>query len=254
MTKTFEGRVAVLTGGASGIGRASALAFAARGAFVALSDIDERGGSETVEHIQQQGGKARFHRVDVTEHDAVTTWIQGVHREYGRIDFALNNAGIVGSMAHHTATTPTELWHRILDINLSGVWYCMRAQLPLMAEQGHGVIVNMASIAGLKGFPGNAAYAASKHAVVGLTRSAALEYVTSGVRINAICPGFTDTALVAFAVDETPGLDEAIASQTPAGRMATADEIATSVMYVCSDDTAFMIGQTIVLDGGISAG
>ncbi len=254
MNRHFEGRIALVTGGASGIGRAAALAFAERGAFVALSDIDASRGQETSAMIRERGGDATFDLVNVTDHEAVAEWITRISTDRGRLDFALNNAGIVGSMAHQTATTPTELWHRILDINLSGVWYCMRAQLPIMAKRGHGVIVNLASIAGLNGFPGNAAYAASKHAVLGLTKSAALEYVKTGVRVNAICPGFRDTPLVDFAANEVPGLLDVIVGSTPAGRLGTPDEVAAAVMYVCSDQASFMIGQNIVLDGGISAG
>lgn len=254
MVQDFTGRIALLTGGASGLGRAMALAFAERGAAVALSDVDEAGGRETAEAIEQKGGTARFTRVDVTDAEAVKRWVDEVVGEYGRLDFAINNAGVGGEMGPATAEIPFEQWQQVLDINLNGVWYGMKAQLPHMVKQGHGVIVNTASVAGLVAVPSNTAYAVSKHAVVGLTRSAALEYVRKGIRINALCPGFTDTPMVQDGLIANPAYGERLVQRIPARRLGRPEEIAGAAMYLCSDEAAFMVGQTMVLDGGIEAG
>ncbi|MCP4357643.1 MAG: SDR family NAD(P)-dependent oxidoreductase, partial [Chloroflexi bacterium] len=167
MTQSFTNRVALVTGGASGIGRASALAFARRGAKVVVSDFNEDGGQETVQMIHDDDGEACFVRADVTHQAEVSALINAVQSTYGRLDFALNNAGIGGPRTN-TADYPDDLWHRVIDVNLNGVWYCMKHEIPLMLSQGYGVIVNLASIAGLVGSPRLSAYAASKHAVVGL--------------------------------------------------------------------------------------
>lgn len=253
MKQDFSGKVAIITGGGSGLGRQSALAFAERGAAVALSDVNETGGTETVQKIEERGGTAVFTAVDVTDQAAVQAWVDGIVNQFGRLDFALNNAGIGGSTGYRTAEIPAELWHRVLDININGVWYCMKAELPHMVKQGHGVIVNLASIAGLVAVPRNASYAASKHAVVGLTRAAALEYVRQGVRINAICPGYTDTPMVQEGMAADPVFAARLLQWIPARRLGRPEEIAGAVMYLCSDEAAFMIGQTMVLDGGIVA-
>lgn len=254
MTQDFSGKIAVITGGGSGLGRQAALAFAKRGATVALSDVNVEGGQETVEIIAEKGGTAVFAQVNVADQAAVTNWIDETVSHFGRLDFALNNAGIGGSTGYRTDEISEDLWQRVIDVNLNGVWYCMKAQLPHMVKQGQGVIVNLASIAGLVAVPRNAAYAASKHAVVGLTRSAALEYVRKGVRINAVCPGFTDTPMVQGGMEQDPVFAERLLRGVPARRLGRPEEIAAAIMYLCSDEAAFMIGQTMVLDGGITAG
>ncbi len=253
MTQDFSGKVALVTGGGSGLGRQSAMAFAERGAAVVLSDVDQEGGAETVRLITDKGGTAVFTPVDVTNQTAVIEWVDETASTFGKIDFALNNAGVGGSTGYRTAEIPDDLWHRVMDINLNGVWYAMKAELPHMVKQGAGVIVNLASIAGLVAVPRNAAYAASKHAVVGLTRAAALEYVRQGIRINAVCPGYTDTPMVQKGLAADPVFGERLLQGVPARRLGRPEEIAAAVMYLCSDEAAFMIGQTMVLDGGIVA-
>ncbi len=253
MTQSFINRVALVTGGASGIGRASALAFARRGAKVVVSDFNEDGGQETVQMIHDEAGEACFVRADVTHQAEVSALINAVVSAYGRLDFALNNAGIGGPRTN-TADYPDDLWHRVIDVNLNGVWYCMKHEIPLMLSQGYGVIVNLASIAGLVGSPRLSAYAASKHAVVGLTKTAALEYVRKGIRINAVCPGYTDTPMASSMFEENPKFAERLLAASPSRRLGTPEEIASAVMYLCSDEADFITGHTLVLDGGITAG
>lgn len=254
MTQDFSEKIALITGGGSGLGRQSALDFAKRGATVALSDVNVAGGEETVAMIEEKGGTAVFTEMNVTDQAAVTAWVDGVVGQFGRLDFALNNAGVGGSTGYRTAEISEDLWHHVIDVNLNGVWYCMKAQLPHMVKQGHGCIVNLASIAGLVAVPRNAAYAASKHAVVGLTRSAALEYVRKGIRINAVCPGFTDTPMVQGGMEADPVFAQRLLQGVPARRLGLPEEISAAVMYLCSDEADFMIGQTMILDGGITAG
>lgn len=256
MHHSFTDRVALVTGAASGIGRAAALAFAQAGAKVIVSDIDEAGGLNTVQMIRdlpEGSGEARYVQTDVTKPNSVEALIETVLDTYGQIDFALNNAGIAG-IRTNTADYPEELWHQVIDVNLNGVWYCMKYEIPQMLKQGHGVIVNLASIAGLIGSPRLSAYAASKHAVVGLTKTAALEYIRKGIRINAICPAYTDTPMVQPMMKENPTFGERLLKAIPAQRLGTPEEIAAAVLYLCSDEAGFITGHTLVLDGGIVAG
>ncbi|MEM7347594.1 MAG: SDR family oxidoreductase [Chloroflexota bacterium] len=253
MNYAFEGRVALVTGGASGIGRESALAFAKAGATVVVSDINEIGGAETVQMIRSMSGQAKFIRANIVNQDEVAALIKETVDTYERLDFALNNAGVEGVRAR-TVDYPEDAWHQVIDINLNGVWYCMKHEIPQMMAQGQGVIVNLASIAGLVGSPGLSAYAASKHAVVGLTKTAALEYVRKGVRINAVCPGYTDTPMVQRMKSADPAYAERLTNAIPARRWGKPEEIAAAVMYLCSDEAGFITGHTMVLDGGIVAG
>ncbi|MCB0006692.1 MAG: SDR family oxidoreductase [Anaerolineales bacterium] len=249
----FMGRVAFITGGASGIGRAAALAFARKGAAVHLTDLNEEGLQETAAAIAAEGGSASYSCLDVTDEAAVAGAIETVLAEQGQLDFALNSAGIGGTQAL-TAEYPAETFARVMAVNVTGVYYCMKHELAAMAAQGRGSIVNIASVAGLVGFPRHSAYAASKHAVIGLTKSAALEYVRQGVRVNAVCPGFTDTPMV----DELKALGaeytERLLRGIPARRLGRPEEIAAAIIYLCTDDAGFMTGQALTLDGGITAG
>ena len=253
MSKQFAGKVALITGGGSGIGRAISLAFAARGTAVAIGDIDPEGGAETVRLIEERGSDGFFQVVDVTDSTAVEEFVTAVYRQFGRLDFAVNNAGIEGSNGRKITQYDQEMFARVMDINVNGVWHSLRAELPFMEQQGHGVIVNIASIAGLLAMPRNAAYAASKHAVIGLTRSVALEYIRKGIRINAVCPGYTNTPMVERGFAQNPVMGEQLVNMIPARRLGKPEEIAGAVMYLCSDEAAFMVGQTMVLDGGIQA-
>jgi len=253
MKLTFTNKAALVTGGASGIGRATALAFAHQGAKVLVSDMAEAGGLETVRMIREASGEARFVQADVTNSDEVAALVEATVAAYERIDFAVNNAGYQGVLAR-TADYPEQEWQRVLEVNLNGVWYCMKHELAQMLKQGHGVIVNLASVAGLVGFPNHSAYAASKHAVIGLTKSAALEYIRKGIRINAVCPGFTDTPMVQRLAEERPAYAQRLIERIPARRLGTPEEIAAAVLYLCSDQAGFVAGHALALDGGITAG
>jgi len=249
----FKNKVVLITGGASGIGRAAALAFAKKGANVVVSDLAETGGQDTVRMILGMGGDAVFVRADVSNLNEVTDLIQQAVDSYGSVDIAVNNAGYQGVRAR-TAEYPGLEWQRVIDINLTGVWTCMKFELDQMVQQGSGVIVNLASVAGLVGFPGHSAYAASKHAVVGLTKTAALEYIRKGIRINAVCPGFTDTPMVQRVMEEDPEYGQRLVGHIPARRLGTPEEVAAAILYLCDDQAGFVTGHCLVLDGGVTAG
>jgi len=249
----YTDRVVLVTGGASGIGRAAALAFAREGAKVLVSDIDETGGHETVRMIRESSGEATFVRADVTQWDEVAALIGATIEAYQGLDFALNSAGVQGVRAR-TADYPADEWGHVIDVNLNSVWYCMKFELDQMMKQGHGVIINLASVAGVVGFPSHSAYSASKHAVVGLTKSAALEYIRKGIRINAVCPGFTDTPMVQHGREEHPEYTQRLIDRVPARRLGTPEEVASAILYLCSDQAGFVTGHTLVMDGGVTAG
>jgi NAD(P)-dependent dehydrogenase (short-subunit alcohol dehydrogenase family) len=246
---TTVGQVALVTGAASGIGRATALAFAARGMRVVVSDVQLAAGEETVRLARERGGDARFVRADVSRASDVEMLVSGTLSAYGRLDIAFNNAGIEGVMAA-TAEAAEADFDRTLAVNLKGVWLCMRHEIPVMLARGRGAIVNCASIAGLVGFPRAGAYVASKHGVVGLTRAAALEYARSGIRVNAVCPGVIRTAMVERVFEKQPDMEAQLAAAEPIGRLGTADEVASAVVWLCSDAASFVTGQAIAVDGG----
>lgn len=245
-------RVALVTGGSGGIGRATALALARTGAQVVVVDVSEAGGAETAQLIVEQGGAAQFMHVDVTDAQAVEEMIRATVATFGRLDYAVNNAGIDGLRAR-TADYPEDEWQRVLSINVTGVWLCMKYELQQMQTQNSGVIVNTASVAGLVGFPGHSAYSASKHAVIGLTKTAALEYARRGIRVNAICPGYTRTPMVEKVFEQVPDMQAKVTQAMPIGRIGTPEEIADAIVYMCSDSAAFMTGHALVLDGGLIA-
>ena len=252
-SSNLAGKVALVTGGASGIGHDCVRALAAAGARVVVADVDGVQGAKLVKELNRAGAKALFVRADVTRADQVEAMVTSVVRRFGRLDFALNNAGIDGDRAF-TAEYPADVWDRVIAVNLSGVFLCMKHELEIMARQRHGVIVNMASVAGLTGFVGHAAYTAAKHGVVGLTRTAALEYARHGIRVNAVCPSYTQTPMLERVARRIPGLKKRLASIAPLGRLCTPGEITEAVLYLFSDGAAFITGQTLVLDGGILAG
>jgi len=252
MAGRLEGKVCLVTGGASGIGRATALAFAREGAKVVVSDVAVAGGEETVRLIREAGGEAIFVPCDVSQAADVQALVERTVRAYGRLDCAFNNAGIEG-MAARTADYSEEVWDRVISIDLKGVWLCMKYEIQQMLRQGGGSIVNTASVAGLVGWAGAAAYAAAKHGVVGLTRTAALEYAKAGIRINAVCPGFTRTPLLERLTGGREEVEAYLVGLHPLGRMARAEEVAEVVVWLSSDAASFVTGHPLVVDGGMVA-
>ena len=245
----MDGKVALVTGGASGLGRATALAFAATGASVVLSDIDTEGGQTTVEQITSAGGTAMFVLCDVTDEQSVSGLIDRAVTKYGGLDFAYNNAGIEGHQAP-TAEMADAEFRRVIEVNLFGVFYGMKYEIPRMLERGGGVIVNCSSTAGLRGFPGLGPYVASKHAVAGMTKSAALEYATQGIRVLSIHPAAIETPMITRVLAENENLAAVIAQMHPIGRIGHPREIADVVVFLCSDGASFMTGSQVVVDGG----
>ena len=248
----LDGKVALITGAGSGIGRASALAFAREGAKVAVADIVVEGGEETVRMVKEAGGEAFLIKVDVSNAADVEAMVNTVVDTYGRIDCAYNNAGIEGRLAS-TDEYPEDVFDKVIDINLTGVWLCMKYELPHMLKQGGGAIVNTASGAGLIGVAGMSAYVASKHGVVGLTKTAALEYAKSGIRVNSVCPGLIQTPMVERITAEQPQLGEALVAAEPVGRTGKPEEIAESVVWLSSDAASFVTGHAMSVDGGFVA-
>jgi NAD(P)-dependent dehydrogenase (short-subunit alcohol dehydrogenase family) len=247
---SFDGRVAVITGSATGIGRAAALAFAREGAAVVVSDVAQT--DETVQLIRDIGGDVLSVTTDVSNPAQVESLVARTVERYGRLDFGFNNAGIGGASAT-TADYSVDDWNRVLSVNLTGVWLCMKFQIPQMLRQGGGVIVNNASILGLTGFRNAPAYVSAKHGVLGLTKTAALEYAQSGIRVTAVCPGFIHTPMVDSGLQGNEDLLNAISAMHAMGRMGEPDEIVAGVLWLCSDAASFMTGQPLVIDGGYLA-
>jgi NAD(P)-dependent dehydrogenase (short-subunit alcohol dehydrogenase family) len=240
---------ALVTGAASGIGRATAVQFARMGVNVVVADLQSDGGMQTVQMIERMGGRSIFIECDVQDEDDVAKMIDLTGREFGRLDFAFNNAGVEG--VQQVMSDLSELdWSRVIDQNLKSVWLCMKHELKMMIQAGHGSIVNCSSIAGLVGFQHSAAYVASKHGVIGLTRVAALEYAHSKIRVNAICPGVIRTPMVDRYFKEHPSERNAMVDRIPMGRFGTPEEIAETVAWLCSDSAAYVNGHALVADGG----
>ena len=252
MSMTFSGQVALVTGAAAGIGRATAQAFAAEGLRVVVSDVDVSGGEGTVGLIRAAGGEACFVRCDVTRDAEVKALMDATLAQYGRLDYAFNNAGIEIEQGKLADGKEAE-FDAIMGVNVKGVWLCMKHQIPLMLAQGGGAIVNTASVAGLGAAPKMSIYAASKHAVIGLTKSAAIEYAKKKVRVNAVCPAVIDTDMFRRAYEADPKKAEFAAAMHPVGRIGTVEEVAAAVLYLCSDHAAFTTGQALAVDGGATA-
>ena len=252
MTDLMKDKVALVTGSGSGIGRASALTFAREGARVVVSDVVVEAGEETVQLIKNAGGEAAFIKADVSQAAQVEALIAKAVEAYGRLDCAHNNAGIEGNSAK-VADYDEADWDRVIAINLTGVWLCMKYEIPQMLQQGSGAIVNTSSVAGLLGFRTGSAYVASKHGVLGLTKTAALEYAKSGIRVNAVCPGAIDTPMMGRITDHRPHRAAKMAAGEPVGRMGTPQEIAEAVVWLCSDAASFVTGHPMTVDGGMVA-
>jgi NAD(P)-dependent dehydrogenase (short-subunit alcohol dehydrogenase family) len=249
MAGRVNGKVALVTGGSSGIGRATAQIFAREGAKVVVADVQVEGGEETVRFIKAAGGAAIFVKTDVSQPADVEAMVKKTVDTYGRLDCAFNNAGIEG-IIQPTVEYSEEHLDRVLAINLKGVWLCMKAELQQMLKQGSGAIVNTASVAGLIGMPGFSAYVAAKHGVNGLTKTAALEYAKHGIRINAVCPGAIRTPMFERGARAYPGIEEQTVAAEPIGRMAAPAEVGEAVVWLCSEAASFVTGLPMAVDGG----
>ena len=252
MADLTKGKVALVTGAGSGIGRAAAQIFAREGAKVAAADVNRASAEETVGRIREAGGEAFGLQADVSKAAEVEAMVDAVVGTYGRLDCAFNNAGIEGVLASTADYTEAD-WAPVIAVNLTGVWLCMKYEIPRLLETGGGAIVNTSSAAGLLGAPRMPAYVASKHGVIGLTKTAALEYAKSGVRVNAVCPGVIDTSMVGRLKERRPRMFEKIVRGEPIGRIGQPEEIAETAVWLCSDAASFVTGHAMSVDGGIVA-
>lgn len=242
----FEETTALVTGAGSGIGRATARRFAKEGARVLVADIDATSGRETVEQIEGKHGSATFHEVDTSRPDSIAALVEGILDEYGHLDYAINNAA-TGNRPSPIPEVDDDEWQRVIDVNQTGVWAGLKHEIPALLESDGGAIVNVASMAGLQASPGRSPYAASKHAVVGLTRTAAIEFAGDGIRVNAVCPTVVDTPALQ---SMTEAERQSVIENVPMGRAATPSEVANAIVWLCSDEASFITGQTMPIDGG----
>lgn len=253
MANLLEGKIALITGCGSGIGRATAIAFAREGAVVTCADVDQAGGEATVKSIHEAKGKAEFVRADVTDPAQVQALIARIAKSHGRLDCAFNNAGIEGDLIESHETTERN-FDRVMGVNVKGVWVCMKHEITQMLKNGGGAIVNTASVAGLVGFAGLSIYVASKHAVVGLTKSAAVEYAQAGIRVNAVCPGPVDTPMMErIGSNEGGPTRKDFEAIVPMRRYALPREIANNVVWLCSNQASYVTGVALPVDGGLYA-
>ena len=250
----YKNKIVLITGSGSGIGKAAALAFSKEGGTIIVSDINEINGLKTVSEIIKNNGKASFFKTDVSNFDMVKNLMDFIIEKYGRLDVAINNAGIGGDFAKITDIT-LESWDKTMSVNSSGVFYCIKTQIPIMLKQGKGVILNTSSIAGIRGLPNAIAYSASKHAVIGITKTAAMEYAKNNIRVNALCPVFTITPMFdPEAMDKLKdGISEKLKESIPMKRFANVMEQVSTMLWLCSDEASSITGQAISVDGGITA-
>ncbi len=249
----FEGKVVLVTGGSSGIGQVTALAFAHKNATVIVSDINIEGGENTIKLIKSKGRNASFIKADVSQKSEVKSLIKDVINKFGRLDYAFNNAGIDNPPKLLTKLRE-KTWDRVINVNLKGVWLCMKYEIPQMVKQGGGAIVNMSSTAGIDGQYGMSIYSASKHGVLGLTKSAAIEFASKNVRINAVCPGLIKTPILNTLFENIPNFEVRAKKEHPIGRIGNPKEVADAVVWLCSQEASFITGHALSIDGGILAG
>ena len=252
MSDDFKDKVVLVTGGAYGIGRAAAVGFAKKGAKVAIADLDVKRGEETLDRVRQAGGDAIFIKTDVSSEADVAAMVAKTVETYGKLDCAFNNAGIHKEFVSTVAFTEPE-WNEMIDVNLKSVWLCMKHEIPHMLKQGKGAIVNTSSAAGLVGAPSNPAYPASKHGVVGMTKSTALEFARKGIRVNCVCPGPTRTGMNEALTATHPEMVKAMDARVPMGRIGEPEEVAAAAIWLCSDEASYITGHALPVDGGIVA-
>ncbi len=252
--KGLKDKVVIVTGASQGIGRAAAQIFAQEGAKVVIADVKVQGGEETVRIIRESGGEATFVEADVSKEGQVQTMVNVTLETYGRLDCAFNNAGVeAGQALTPLIDSPVEEFDRLISINLRGIFLCLKYEIPAMLKTSGGAIVNTSSVAGLVGFQLSAPYVASKHGVIGLTKAAALDYATSGIRVNAICPGVTRTPMVDALIGGDKELEAMIVGVHPMGRVASPEEIAQTAVWLCSNEASFITGVALAVDGGLVA-
>ncbi|MBD3320433.1 MAG: SDR family oxidoreductase [Chitinivibrionales bacterium] len=252
MNTLLQDKAVLITGGATGIGKATALACSREGAAVVIADVKHEEGEKAAQEIEENGGACIFTATDVSRDGDVRKLMDKTIEKYGRLDCAFNNAGIEGEQST-TALTSEENWDTVIAINLKGTWLCMKHEIDQMLKQNSGSIVNMSSVAGLIGFEGICAYDAAKHGIIGLTKTASLEYAQSGIRVNAVCPGIIETAMVKRFVGDDPEAAAAFASNEPVGRMGRPEEVSEAVVWLFSDAASFVTGHSMVIDGGMTA-
>ncbi len=252
MPSEYQGKVVLVTGGAYGIGRAAAIGFALRGAKVVIADRDAKRGEETVQQVKDAGGDALFVRTDVSSETDVEALVKKTVETYGKLDCAFNNAGIHKQFVS-TVDFKSADWDEMININLKSVWLCMKYEIAQMLKQGKGSIVNTSSAAGLVGAPSNPAYPASKHGVVGITKSTALEFARKGIRVNCVCPGPTRTGMNEELVATNPEIVKAMDQKVPMGRIGEPEEVAAAAIFLCSDEASYITGHALPVDGGIVA-
>ena len=250
----YKDKIVLITGSGSGIGKAAALAFAKEGANLIVSDINNKNGLNTVSEITNNKGKATFFKADVSNYQMVTDLMNFIVEKFGRLDVAINNAGVGGDFAKITDLT-VKSWDKTMSVNSTGVFYCIKNQIPIMLKQGGGVILNTSSIAGIRGLPNATAYSASKHAVIGITKTVAMEYAKNNIRVNAICPVFTVTPMFdPEAMDKLKsGISEKLKANVPMKRFANVMEQVSTMLWLCSNEASFITGQAISVDGGLTA-
>lgn len=252
MQDEFQGKVVLVTGGAYGIGRAAAIGFARRGAKVVIADIDASRGEETLRRVKGAGGEAIFVKTDVSAEEDVQALVGRTLETYGRLDCAFNNAGIHKQFVSTIDFTLSD-WEEMINVNLKSVWLCMKYEIRQMLRQGKGAIVNTSSAAGLVGAPSNPAYPASKHGVVGITKSTALEFARKGIRVNCVCPGPTRTGMNEELTASNPEMVKAMDQRVPMGRIGEPEEVAAAAIFLCSDEASYITGHALPVDGGIVA-